>query len=264
MIHVELTAKNCRAEVYLNDIPIKRLDGGGQSFISIPAHQFLVPGTNALEIVVNPGATPTLARIGSTELPVAGIVAEARVRRYVEGMFTDDPGAEQLAEAVWRPGPAGTERFPKTVRVRFDCGAAFGRWAWQDASIIELKRDLPAIINLVQGVHEAFRTGQAGPVLERGALRLNEGARAYPARGLGGLRMQQAAYFERNAREEDWAVEVLDPSQADYRLCAGGRMIEIVDKNWQPTIRSKPTKSGDVFPFPMFLSKIDGKFVIIR
>jgi hypothetical protein len=264
MIHAELTVKNCSAEIYLNDIPLKKLNGNEQSFISIPAHQFLVPGTNVLEIVVNPGGTPSSARIGGAELPVAGIVAEARVMRYAEGMFTGDPGGEKLAEAVWRPGAAATEQFPKLVRAQFDCGAGFGRWAWQDAQALDLKRDMPAISNLVQVVHEAFRTGQAGPVLERGSLRLIEGAKAYPARTLESIRKMQAGYFESNVQEEGWAVEPLDPAQADYRLCADGRMIEIVNKNWQPTIRSKPVKSGDVFPFPMFLSKIDGKFVIIR
>lgn len=264
MIHAELMVKNCTAELYLNDIPLKRLNPSEQQFISIPAHQFLVPGTNILELVVNPGLTPSLARIGNVELPVTGIVAEARVMRYVEGMYTGDPAAEKLAEVVWRPGITERERFPKIVRVQFDCGAAFGRWAWQDAQEIDLKRDMPAIAELVRMVHEAFRTGVAAPVLERGALRLSEGAHAYPVRSIESLRTRQAAYFERNVKQEGWAVEPLDPPQADYRLCAGGRMVEIIDKNWQPTIRSKPVKSGDVFPFPMFLSKINRKFVIIR
>ena len=59
MIHVEMEHKNCSAEVYINDIPLDKYDAGDQPFISIPAHEYLIDGINKLELVVNPGPTPS-------------------------------------------------------------------------------------------------------------------------------------------------------------------------------------------------------------
>jgi hypothetical protein len=264
MIHVELNITNCSAEVYLNDIPLKKLDTPQQPLISIPAQQFLIEGTNCLELVVHPGKTPSLAKQGAARFSVPGAAAEARVVRYVEGMYTGDPAAEKLAVVSWHAQGAEPETFPKILDKEFNLHPAFGRWAWQDADTIDLRKDGQAIRKVVQAVFEAFRTGEAAAVLQLGALRLEEGARAYPARSLDSLRRRQADYFTRNATREGWAVEPLDDAQFDFRICAKGKMVEIIDRNWQPTIRSKPMQSGDVFPFPMFLSKLKGQFVVIR
>lgn len=264
MTHAELIVRNCAAELYLNDIPIRKLDAKVQSFISIPVHQFLVSGANVLQLVVNPGGSPSQARQGATELPVAGVCAEARVVRYTEGMYTGDPGAPKLATVGWQPGPARTARFPVIAEARFDAGPAFGRWAWQGADTINMQWDSKAIMQVVRTVHEAFRTGLAAAVLALGELRLQEGARAYPARPLEGLRARQVDYLARNARREGWAVVPLDPQQHDFRLCAGGTMVEIIDRNWEPSIRSFPMGTTGAFPFPMFLSRIQGQIVISR
>ena len=61
---IEAFVENCNAEVYLNDIPVGRIFGDGvrSSELGITVNDYVAQGVNTLEIVVEPGDTPSVAR----------------------------------------------------------------------------------------------------------------------------------------------------------------------------------------------------------
>lgn len=98
-----------------------------------------------------------------------------------------------------------------------------------------------------------------------------EGYYESPAMGApeAGRARTKRIYRER-AAEPDWAMEPLDPERFDFRLCADGRLVEIIDKDWQATVRSVPLddyggpEGKGACDYPMMLGKIKGKFHILR
>ena len=70
MIHYELRLEGCVAEVWLNDIPLARVDGTKMAVHTRVAHGYLVPGENVLELVAAPGATPAVSRTGRSAAPL--------------------------------------------------------------------------------------------------------------------------------------------------------------------------------------------------
>src|SRR5688572_12853899 len=92
VIHAQLRAEHCAAELYLNDIPIARIDPRQRQFESRSAEEFVVPGANWLEVLVFPGQTPSVARSDKRRLDPGEARAVARLVRFKDEEWTDAPG----------------------------------------------------------------------------------------------------------------------------------------------------------------------------
>ena len=267
MIHVEMEHKNCSAEVYINDIPLDKYDAGDQPFISIPAHEYLIDGINKLELVVNPGPTPSHAKRGSLKLDTTSIFGKARLVRYPVGVFTGDPSAEVLAEVIYRGKKGNQEMFPKVLSTNVDLGPMFGHWAWQDAETVMLDRKtVDSVMNYVKVIQEAYGKGDGELIIKKSKIELDETHRAYPARN----RANSERLFIRDMQENSilpgWKIEPLNSILPDLRVVANGKMIEAIARDWKPLVRTKPIPeyNNDVFDYQMFLSKINGEWQIVR
>lgn len=264
MIHVELKVADCVAEVWLNGIPIRRLDSRQVQFVSVLAHSFLVDGPNTLELIVNPGATPSLARNGPAKPGNVAGQASVRLVRHKVGEFTDPDGGEVMLEERWSSATQSpTTLYPLVLRAARDFGRMFGPWAWQSAAMLNLARDRDAIVSLVSGIHKAFSEGRGLPIAEISSTYLREEARAVPGVTFEEMRGDMLRDIAGNAGRVNW-VAALDPEQFDFRICANGRLVECIDKQWQPLIHTLPQANGEMYPFPMFLGKVGGGFQILR
>lgn len=265
MIYVEVNKENCEVELYVNGIPM-RYSSTKQPFASIPAHQFLVDGTNEIELIINPGPTPSQARTTQRELDSTGVQAVARLVKYPVGVYPGDTSGEVLGMVQWQGQNAKKEMFPKILAAKIELGPLFGRSQWQDAEKVTLdKKTLAEISAYVEKFYAAFAASKGQEMLDFAKVRLEESDRAYPGKDP----VKENALFLRDVEErkqnKHWKVTPLRPALFDFRVCANGRMVEIVNSDWKPPFRGIfDDDSDEPYSYRMFLSKIKGQWVMVR
>ncbi len=271
IVYAELHVHGCTAELYLNGIPLRRCASPASPSASIPVHEYLVPGANALEVVVEPGPTPSAARTTRTAAPPAGASVTARLVQREAQSFGDGLDGEELAALAWN-GPANEAvEFPLALHVEKDLGPRAGRWAWQDAPALVLDDATRAeIAAVVATVADAFESGRPAKAVDLLEVRFAEHARAYPDHDPRTPRSELSSSVRR-AANEGWSVRALDAAAHDFRLCAGGRLVEIVDEDWAPSLRFAPGGTvadepvdEEEIPVPMLLGRIDGRLCVVR
>ena len=274
VLHLDFCVDECAAEVYINGIPLKYYKSPHQ-FVSMPLLPYVVEGINTLELVIDIGLTPSRAKEASEVVDNPKRTreegfAEAKVVRYPEGVYPGDPAGEVLATLGFDV-IAATDKKPRIARATFEIKKGdepnLMRWAWVDAKKIDLKKDGEEIRKTVEYVWQCFSKGDY--TAEMFALKkicLQEDTHAYPAgRGVDGTRRRMEQYLSSLIAEPDWGIVPLDPDQFDFRLCADGRLVQIISKDWVPTVRSVPLKDyGGPVDYAMFLGKVNGKFVALR
>jgi hypothetical protein len=261
LIYLDFLVQDCAAEVWLNDIPLRMLDGKTQHQVSMPVPSYVVDGVNKLELVVLPGSIPSESRSGIRKLSPSDASARARLARYQDGALLDSEQGQVLVAVQWAADGMEHE-FPVVVADLGDCGRNAGMWSWQKANIIDLARDRQRIMAVLGEIHAAFRDGDSTGLIGYCDTFLKEEAIAFPAYSVDELRARLMKDVGENAAKVDY-VGALDPEQFDLRLCAKGRLVEAIDRRWQPIIAGSGP-GGDEFPFPIFLGQLGGKFEILR
>ena len=266
-IQIDLEHKNCSVEMRLNDIPIRKYDAKEQPFVSVSAGYYLVDNVNTLELIINPGPTPSQARTGNTEMPQDEIYAALKLVDYPLGVYPGDPSGKILAKIEYTGLAGKNDTFPKTLTYRVDLGKQHVRWAWQDGADIKLDNDTKKeIMSLLMELRDAFTKGDGQKILDLAKMRLGDGDRANPAVDRNKQNQRFIEHFKEYESYPDWGMEPLSPLEADFRIVAGGKMVECIRNDWQPLIISKPLKDwdGDRYDYRVFLSKIKGKLHIVR
>ena len=274
VLQLDFFVSRCEAEVYINGIPIRYYKEHAQAS-SVPLLPYVIEGMNTLELVIDPGPTPSKALEGAEVVENAKRTnekgfAEAKVVRYPDGVYPGDPSGEVLATLGFDV-IAATAKKPRIARATFEIKKGdepnLVRWAWVDAKKIDLKKDEENIRRTVEYVWQCFSRGDfTGEMFALNQVSFQESFHAYPASlDVDANRRDMEEYFRNLAAKPDWAVEPLDMNQFDFRLCADDRMVQIINKNWMPTVRSLMMKSsGRVINYAMFLGKVNGKFVALR
>ena len=264
MIYVEVNKENCDVELYLNGIPMRR-SSTSQPFASIPVHQFLIDGKNEIELVVNPGPTPSQARSAQRELDSTEVTAVARLVKYPLGVYPGDASGEVLGMVQWKGQNAKKELFPKIVAATIELGPLFGRSQWQDAEPVTLdKKTLAEISAYVEKFYAAFAASKGQDLLDFAKVRLEESDRAYPGKNPSEENTLFLRDVEKRKQNKYWKVTPLQLPLFDFRVCANGRMVEIVNSDWKPTVRGTFDNSDKEYFYRMFLSKIKGQWVMVR
>ncbi|MBI3776140.1 MAG: hypothetical protein HY273_11420 [Gammaproteobacteria bacterium] len=264
MIYVEVSKQSCEVELYINGIPVVRLSTK-ESKASEPAHQYLIDGANEVELLIYPGQIPSQARTAQRELDAKGAYAVAKLVKYPVGVYPGDVSGEILGIVEWKGQDAKKEMFPKSVFTKLELGPMFGRWQWQDAEQVTLdKKTLAEISGYVEKFYAAFSASNGQEILNLARVRLQELDKAYP----GTDPAQENARFLRNVEKRKhnahWKVPPLRPALFDFRVCANGRMVEIINSDWKPTIRGLFEDRDFEYTYQMFLSKIKGQWVMVR
>lgn len=264
VIHAEIELTRCTAELYVNGIPLRRKSHPGDRFASLAAHQYLIGGDNRLELLVEPGPTPSRARaVEERTRAMPGSAAIARIVRYEAGGFANHEEGEVLAEVKWEGEADTREAFPKSAGATVALGSR-SRWSWQDAPPLTLDEATRAEIEgVLSTVSRCFEQGDPAPLLRLLAPRFDEGIRAYPVNDRETLTRELSAYVNEVAHD-GWKVRPLDPEGFDFRLCAGDRMVELVDRDWLPSLRFFAPDEPEPYGYVMFLARIDGRLAIVR
>lgn len=281
-IQSDLDVKGCRAQLYLNDIPVMILGPGGMGGQRVASEQLIVPGRNRLELLVEPGPTPSTARTGSRHLekPAAGDQpsASAKLVRFTIDMLPGEkdswPSIEDpvvIAEAKWQwPPPAPEEsgeavvRFPQSVVNEIDLGPGRGRWRWQDAPPLVPGDALWAEVNhFIDEFDAAFRASRVDILWELSRQQGEDVQRCYSGLTEDFLRTDLArvvAFYRRSAEPAFPRV----PERADFHLVAGDRLLNVVDTDWTPSYRLRDPDDGSEVGVPMLLARVDGNLRIVR
>lgn len=262
MIHAELKVRGCIAELYINDIPLKRLDSTEQNFISIPVNQYVRIQKNVLTVVVFPGPTPARCRESQGIHEVKGASAQGRLVTYNEGDFTGGDAGEVSCEVKWEGSPQPAQ-VPIVLSSEGSKLRSFGSWSWETAPPLSLQNDKTEILSNVQKIHALFRDGNGTELLKLMRTYIDETVRAFPVWSPADLEGSITTSVGRNPTREN-GIEELHPDKFSFRLCADGRLVECIDENWLPIIRSKPQADGWFYPFPIFLGRTPNGLQILR
>jgi hypothetical protein len=266
LIYVELRIQDCCAELFLNEIPIGRIGPSGKIFLARPANSILVKGTNTLEVLVDPGPTPSQARRNpvSKTFP-AGAYAQARLAKYREGAFVGSEDTTVLAQARWPDPDESTPqlKFPLSIRRQISLDSPFGNWVWERADVIDPAKDFSEVSSLVTELHRAFAAGNPEPFLRLSGIYFRETAVCFPDHPVDEQERRLVDDIGGNAGRRNW-VRPLVTGDLDFRVCAGGRLVECICRDWTPVLNTLPQDDGDQFPLPLFLGRFEGKWQILR
>ena len=264
MIYVEVNKQNCEVELYLNGIPMRH-SSNNQAMASIPVHQYLIDGKNEIELIVNPGPTPSKARTAQRELDSTGMQATARLVKYPVGVYPGDASGEVLGTIQWTGQNDKKEIFPKMVATTIELGPLFGRWQWQDAEVITLdKKALTEISAYVEKFYAAFSASNGPELLAFAKLRLEESDKVYPGKNPAEENAMFLKDVEKRKQDKRWKVTPLRPPLFDFRTCTNGRMVQIINSDWKSPFHGTFENSDKEYSYRMFLSKIKGQWVMVR
>jgi hypothetical protein len=182
-----------------------------------------------------------------------------------EGAFYDDPRARVAGELRWQAPLTG---FPAPVALsgQIEFAGASRNWFWPTGATLTAVDEVAvkkSVFELLRGLRESLNEKNPEPYLELAQPRFQDVTAAYqlPAGERVSVFREQ---FSRVCGEDGWGMEEIRFDQMDPRICANGRIVECVDRNWLPTLRSRPTPDGAVrLRFPTLLAHIGGNWRIV-
>ncbi len=264
----ECVVEGCDAEFYLNDIPVIRRGPDLGTFFGGQSNQYVVDGENEIGIVVNPGPTPAKAMTGEAgrrqRTQADGAKAMARLVRYPFGAVVGGPSGEILMHCDWQAPAEGTSYvFPRAVSATTDLGEMFGSWHWQGADRIDLDEDVRGELGVfLEELRANLAAGDPEPFIELSRPRLKDLARAYSLPP-GQKERQIRDVTELDARQPWWGMQPLDPETFAFRLCARGRLVELIGRDWEPVLKENPDEDGSLGQYGMLVGRLDGEWAIL-
>ncbi len=255
VVYIEIRGHETQAEVFLNDIPIDLFGADGQPVHTSRVSEYLVAGPNRVEVVVGHGTTPSRTR-ETQSLPPEG-QGFLRMAAYYSPKELLGVGGEELARLEWGAAPG---RIVSTVSLNLP----YHGWAWERADVVTLDGATRRELNeLVIATHRAFEERNAAFLLEQSRIRLTELSRCYdPLSADAWLASFSRGVFNRSESAE-WRVVPLDLQRADFRLCAGGRLVDCVNSEWKGMVRTE--LSGVTFTdYRMLVGRIENVWHVLR
>ena len=261
LLVLRLEANGCVVEAVINGVPVARV-GGKQGLLTLAIHEYIVQGSNEIEMIVNPAA-PGVAP--ASELRHCEEPASASLKLLLPrvGRPAEPATARMLAQLDWAAAAGDLHEAPLSVRQAVELPIAFPRWRWLDAPLINLtatlKSELAAyVLNIAAGLAR----GDADPLLLASRLRLEELAQAYQRNV-----SEEVMRFKQHLQQLH-AAQALKPvlPQATNMLLrpiAGGRLIECLNSEGGPLLQS-PIAGGARAAWPLRIASIEGRFYVLR
>ncbi len=266
IVLAQLETEGCSAELYLNGVPVKRIAPPHVSIANVAVEHLLIAGDNKLELLVEPGATPSKARFGQHEVDYRPMRASGRLIRFRDGALGLVEHGDMLAEVnfIWTVPQPERRTFPLSLTTTTDPRRLHPRWGWQDAPPLNLDEALvEEACTVLDQVEQAFRSADADSFWRMTAKQLAEMRLAYPAVTEAAMR---ADLTKRMAHYQTISDPVMARvrSQHDFRLVAAGRMVELLDKDYTTSFKLRDPNTGAAVPYRMMLARIDGALTITR
>lgn len=263
---LEVTARNCTAEGQVNGVPVCRAGPDGALLDCRPVNHFVVAGENTFTLVVEPGPTPRTALTPSAidRKNKEKLGASLCLRSLPGGAFASDPRGRELLRIRWEQAPLQPYRPPVLLNQKIDCPGAAQTWSWLQGDNMRSDAVLQNITGMLRHVRESLAAGDPEPFITRSGIRFSEAAAAF------GMNVEEdkEAFREqlrRIAAEPGFEMQPLDPETMDLRLCAGGKLVDCMDRSWEPLLRTVKLASGATrLRYPAKVASIGGELQIVR
>lgn len=264
IVMAQLEVHDCTAELYVNDVPALRIAPPKLHLQNIAVEQLLVPGSNRLELLVEPLGRPSRARIDIHELPYRPMSAIGRLIRFPEGADGTVEHGQLLAETAFEWAPYTKRTFPVVAGVEVDLGMAHGRWAWQDAPLLRLDAALAdeavLLLERVAAILRALDGDAFWRITER---QLRDVRRAYPAITEAEMRRHLGVLMAYYAKVND-PVMAFDRAKHDFRVVGDGKLLQLIDQDWTTSFKLRDPGDGSPVPYDIFVARLDGELTIVR
>ena len=243
--YLRLNSGDCTAEAWLNGVPISRVEANNCLLDGRPVHEYLLPGKNRVTLLVHPGTNPSYPSKAGEPFP-APPKAFATLDLLVgpKGTVPDDPQVKNLGGVSWKPQTSTIIQPPVVLETDIQLPARLPSWSWLDASKVELSEDLNSIVFAkLNEIVEGLRNGETSSYTALASTRFDEVAKAYDLSSNTTRANFQASWDK--ARQKP-GFEMMKPSRQNLalRVCAFGRMIDCVDIEFEPVVRSAKLENG--------------------
>jgi hypothetical protein len=264
----QLETNRVTAELWLNGLPLLRATESW-SRKSRPVHQFLQPGPNRLELVVEPGPTPSTGRIpwGSKTLPEQAW-AEARLLVFQHGSAPEPELGTMLGKLRFDGrtpsdgGPVEREhRFPAIASL--DVHPGWSRQpVWAEAEPLRLEASVIEEAHAtLEELARALRAGDRAGYETVAGSRVGGHLRAYPAMPVEMAERDVKELLTKCWEHPDYVVDHERATQ-DFRLVGGDRVLQTIGRDFTPAFKYRDA-DGVTFGDEMFLARIDGRFRVV-
>ena len=269
MIHLDCEVTGCVVEFYLNDIPIKLLDSNIQNFSSKVAHTFIRQGVNKLKVIVFPNKSPSIASNKyESDIEISDAMkVVANVVEYPVNAVPGTPNSGRLLGSLVlsheKVAHTSSKSLPLISEESFNINSLpFPNWHWCQAEKINFEREAHLINLFVKKLHRYFGNGDGKAVAELALLQIADAGVAIPARGRKGMYEDLVDSINQVKENNEVAAPILD-EETDFRICADGRLVQLINKDWRATIRTEEDATGYSYPYFCFIGKIESEFKIL-
>jgi len=266
IVVLHLNCSGCRAEAWINGIPVTRVDPDGCSSEVRPIHEYLLPGENRVVVLVEPGSNPSQPMApGVPFVPPAGAFARLQIKQGLRGTFVDDPATRALATVEWRPASNAPVTPPVMLETSVILNSSWPRWSWLDGDRVTLSNEVTDRVHtLLRLLVEGMEKGDPSRYMRAAETRFAEIARAY---GLSERETQGNFLedFQEVSAEPEFRMAEVARDKMALRLCADGKVIDCLDTNFEPLLRATPRGDGSTpIRFPMKVAVFGQQMRVIR
>ncbi|AMR28502.1 hypothetical protein A0257_16320 [Hymenobacter psoromatis] len=239
-------------EVRVNDMPVI-LDDGRDGTGSYVINNLLTSAENTITVVAKPPQGQTHALANAT-IQVSVIT--------ISGLGGDNDKVKALYSFDWKM--KDTQLPLPSVRGQFQTTPPAEPLSWQNATKLSLATLDKAGINAqIKRLYEALidkNAAETTALLASATHDLNVGFGLPPGNPDGGWRK----IYEEQFRRPNWGLSPIHYEALGYTIYGGGRAVRAHAPNGRPAFTSTPDEDGGTIIFDVYLSLLNGHWVIVK
>jgi hypothetical protein len=222
---LDVFAQNVMAEILINDIVVSEFKATGRIQEQTIINAYVQEGENQLTVRIKP-LDEGLPKLGCR------LVLTTRATGAPETLLFSRGLPDAIAPMV-TAGPV------VQFSDRFDCGRAFGSWAWQAPGVYRFhaNRDEQDILRLVWNLHAAFQRRDESTIIEMQGVKFRELGRALQLSSAE-LMADAIEHLRYLFASRNWALKPLEIDAMAVRPMAGGLVVAPLRKDRTPVIES--------------------------
>ncbi len=183
--------------------------------------------------------------------------------KIVETVIEGETQTENIIKEIEWKWTHGTE-FPINLSDSFDVELPYSGFLWDAGEpLTDETIDLDSLTQYIYHIKELLKAKNYPALEPLVTPKAKELAAAYYIPVEQRLKDQRDFFTQELFGEAGWGMEDIDFEGMNIEYHAGGKLIEVLDKQGKPILKSAPIDDA-VFSLPMFLSYQNGGWVVCR
>jgi hypothetical protein len=257
---VNYSISHCNAEVDLNGVPLTRTEKDNAYTITgtTDVGRWIVTGANVVTVTIRP--------LEGKPGPDDRQSIEISMSTAVKGQMSDEGTKIATLRIPEKEGDTSLASIKQTVRkeLRFTPASVPPSELWSKAKPEKLDDAArEEILKLVRDYHAAYAKKDQMKLYDMLLFATLEASRNRYFSADEAREMLKNGLKEMIA-DKGFAMEPLKVDLIILKPIAGGRIIWVTDSKNEAPLRSKQMKDGGYVEFPVYVARIDGKWMIVR